>query len=131
MPFPTHFTKALLNAILRHNVFEFNSKAYRQVRGTAKGTKVAPAYANLFMARLEESFFASRAGSLLNYLRFIDDMFLLWSGSHESLEQTLDEQNHFHPTIVHVDYFQLECGFTGPRGQESPQVLRTCPRNTS
>ena len=42
-----------MNLVLKHNVFEFDEKFYLQIQGTAMGTKMAPAYANLFMGRLE------------------------------------------------------------------------------
>ena len=44
----------LASLVLDNNYFEFNDKIYRQKLGTAIGTKFAPAYANLFMTRLEE-----------------------------------------------------------------------------
>ena len=44
----------LLNIILTRNHFQFAGKMYHQVQGTAMGTKMAPAYANIFMAELEE-----------------------------------------------------------------------------
>ena len=39
----------LIDFILRHNTFTFNDKYYLQTNGTAMGTKIAPAYANIFM----------------------------------------------------------------------------------
>ena len=44
----------LLKLVLHKNNFQFNGEHYLQIGGTAMGTKVAPSYANLFMARLEE-----------------------------------------------------------------------------
>ena len=35
-------------------MFEFNAKVYKQKLGTAIGTKLAPAYANMFMSSLGE-----------------------------------------------------------------------------
>ena len=40
--------------VLKNNIFQFNGKTLRQLRGTAIGTKFAPPYAILFMADLEE-----------------------------------------------------------------------------
>lgn len=54
IPFPPEAATAILETILKENCFEFNSKIYKQVRGTAMGTKMAPSYANLFMADLEQ-----------------------------------------------------------------------------
>ena len=47
---------SLIEVILTNNVFGFNNKCYHQVHGTAMGTKMAPAYANLFMSRWEQRF---------------------------------------------------------------------------
>ena len=44
----------LIDIVLKNNVFEFNNQYYLQIQGTAMGTKMAPAYANLFMGKLEE-----------------------------------------------------------------------------
>ena len=44
----------LAKIVLKNNVFEFDEKTFRQVRGTAIGGKFAPQYAILFMADLEE-----------------------------------------------------------------------------
>ena len=41
----------LLKVELENSHFDFNCKSYHQVSGTAMGTKLAPSYANLFMAR--------------------------------------------------------------------------------
>ena len=51
---------------------------YLRLHGTAMGTRMTPSYVNLFMGHLEER--------LLNYvddkpdiwLRFIDDVFMVW-----------------------------------------------------
>ena len=44
----------LAEIILENNFFEFDQKTFKQVHGTAIGTKFAPPYAILFMADLEE-----------------------------------------------------------------------------
>jgi hypothetical protein len=53
LPFNREFAESLLTAILKHNIFEFNSNMYRQIKGTAMGTKMAPAYATLFLNKIE------------------------------------------------------------------------------
>ena len=42
----------LMSIVLKHNVFELDEKFYLQIQGTAMGTKMAPAYANLLEAQL-------------------------------------------------------------------------------
>ena len=44
----------LAEIILKNNFFEFDQKTFKQVRGTAFGTKFALPYAILLMADLEE-----------------------------------------------------------------------------
>ena len=44
----------LTELVLKNNIFEFSDKTYKQIRGTAIGTKLVPPYAVLFMAGLEE-----------------------------------------------------------------------------
>ena len=38
----------LTELVLKNNIFEFSDKTYKQIRGTAIGTKFAPPYAVLF-----------------------------------------------------------------------------------
>ena len=45
----------LAEIVLKSNIFLFNEKTLKQLRGTAIGTKFAPPYAIIFMADLEES----------------------------------------------------------------------------
>ena len=44
----------LAEVVLESNIFEFDQKTFKQVRGTAIGTKFAPPYAILLMADLAE-----------------------------------------------------------------------------
>ena len=45
----------LLEIVLKNNCFEFDGTYYKQLQGTAMGTKLAPAYANIFMGYLEHN----------------------------------------------------------------------------
>ena len=46
----------LAECVLKNNVFEHNEMFYKQLRGTAIGTKMAPPYAVVFMGKLKEDF---------------------------------------------------------------------------
>ena len=48
----------LIRMILTMNNFEFENNHYLQLHGTAIGTKMVPAYANLFMGDLEQKILA-------------------------------------------------------------------------
>ena len=45
------------------------------------GTKMAPAYANLFMGKLEQKLIEKGKQHILIWKRFIDDVFIVWTGS--------------------------------------------------
>ena len=51
--FSKEFILETVNIILEKNVFYFDGKFYRQKRGTAMGTKMAPTYATLVLGYIE------------------------------------------------------------------------------
>ena len=53
-PVATNFLREMLSLILKENSFQFNSKDYLQTHRTAMGTKMAVAFANIFMASIEK-----------------------------------------------------------------------------
>ncbi|CAG2250987.1 unnamed protein product [Mytilus edulis] len=52
--FETNFILEATKIVLEENTFYFDGNKYRQIKGTAMGTKVAPTYANLVMGYLEQ-----------------------------------------------------------------------------
>lgn len=89
----TNFLVKLAECVLTMNVFKFAGQVYLQKRGTAMGTRMAPSYANLFMADLENGFLASREKAPLLWKRFIDDIFMIWPHGEEELKLFLDDLN--------------------------------------
>ena len=49
---PTRFLREMLCLILQDNSFQFNGKDYLQTHRTAMGTKLAVAFANIFIAKI-------------------------------------------------------------------------------
>ena len=96
----TKVRTTFLALILTLNNFIFNSKLYLQIKGCAMDTTCAPAYSNIFMAYFEEKFIhpLTDAKTLL-YLRFIDDIFMIWTKSEKDLVEFLDELNTKHTSI--------------------------------
>ncbi|CAM4539231.1 unnamed protein product [Lepidochelys kempii] len=89
----------LCDFVLNHNYFTFGDNVYLQISGTAMGTRMAPQYANIFMADLEQRFLSSRPLKPLLYLCYIDDIFIIWTHGKEALEEFHHDFNNFHPTI--------------------------------
>ena len=72
--------------LLNNNFFEFNMKVKRQKSGTTVGTKFAPPYTRIFMDVVETEFFTSQYLQSFLWLRYIDDIFFIW---------TLEKKNSF------------------------------------
>ena len=97
------------------NNFTFNGDHYIQVGGTAMGTKVAPGFANTFMGDFEEQFVYPYHQQPLKYLRFLDDIFLVWQYTLEELEEFVNHMNNQLPSIK----------FTVEHSKESVNFLDT------
>ena len=72
---------------------EFNGEHYLQKFGTAIGSKLAPAYANTFMGKLEAKIVANSPHKPLHYRRYTDDIFLIWPHSEERLKEFITHMN--------------------------------------
>jgi len=88
-----------LEYVLYMNNFDFYGKHYLQVGGTAMGTKVAPSFANIFMASFEEKWVYPYRTQPLIWLRYIDDIFMIWNHTREALDEFLEHLNSCHSTI--------------------------------
>ena len=76
---PTRYLKETLTLIVNENYFQFNGRNYLQIHGTAMGTKMAVAFANIFMADIETQIDSqSVAVKSTVWKRYIDDIFPLW-----------------------------------------------------
>ena len=59
---------------MKKDIFEHKTSFYKQLRGTAIGTKMAPPYAIIFMGDLEEKILKDCDKKPLTWLPYIDDM---------------------------------------------------------
>ena len=98
-PVPTRFLSEMLSLILLENSFQFNEKDYLQTHGTAMGTKMAVAFANIFMAKIEKEILRQSSIKPIFWKRFIDDVISVWDTSRNEIEEFLLKANNFHPTI--------------------------------
>jgi hypothetical protein len=63
------------------------------------GTKMAPSYANLFMSNFETNFLANQPFLPDTWLRFIDDIFIIWNHPLEEYQQFFTDLNNYNPHI--------------------------------
>ena len=106
--FSKEFIQDSMKFILNHNTFEFNNLFFRQIRGTAMGTKVAPTYATLTIGFLEEKLyervsekFGEENGKTFrdSWKRYLDDCFLLWPQSRGEVSDLHNILNNLHQHI--------------------------------
>ena len=96
---PTEDIIKMADFVLKNNCFEFNSKVFQQISGTAIGTKFAAPYACICMDYIETEFLKTQSIKPWVWKRFIDDVFFIWTDSEENLEKILKKLNGFHPSI--------------------------------
>ena len=89
----------LLELVLTKNNFQFNGRNYLQINGTAMGTRVAPTYANLYMSYFEDMFVYTYPLQPLLWLRYIDDIFMIWTHGQSELEKFLNHLNTVRETL--------------------------------
>ena len=81
-----NLARDLLRVIIKNNVYRFHDSFFQQIRGVAMGTRCAPPFANLFLESLEEKALDQWTGTHpLLWLRFLDDILMLWTGDQEEL----------------------------------------------
>ena len=76
----------MLSLILQENLFQFNGKDYLQTHGTALGTKMTVAFANILMAKKEKEILRQSDTKLIFLKRFIDDVISMWNTSRDKIE---------------------------------------------
>ncbi|KGQ02275.1 hypothetical protein BBAD15_g12516 [Beauveria bassiana D1-5] len=89
----TDILRTLLESVMKCNMFEFQGKYYHQKQGVAMGTSCAPAFANLSLGILEiaTSMINFDKKGLRFYVRYIDDIFLIFKGTKTHLETWLKD----------------------------------------
>ena len=89
-----------MSLILTLNNFIFNDKNYLQVKGCAMGTISAPPFANVFMGKFEDTHIYPHIQQFCKlYLRYIDDIFLIWTGTKDQFKEFISNLNNQHPSI--------------------------------
>ena len=63
------------------------------------GTKMAIAFANIFMAKVEKEMLGQSSIKPIFWKRFINDIIIVWDTSRNEIKEFLLKTNNFHPTI--------------------------------
>lgn len=126
---PDKWLLELLKINLTRNDFQFDSKFYLQIKGTAMGKRFAPSYANIFMANWEESALALCPLKPLYFYRFLDDIWGIWTYSEGEFLTFFNQLNNHHRSIKltytlnrHEVHFLDIITFKGPNFNSTHQL---------
>ena len=96
----TKVITTFLALILTLNDFVFDCIHYLQIKGSAIGTICVPAYANIFMASFKLKYIYPYIKDKTKMSsRFIDDLFMIWTGSEQELLDFMSDLNKNHCSI--------------------------------
>lgn len=97
-----------LSLVLNNNTMCFNDTVYKQIRGVAMGTRVAPSVASLTLGFLEKKLYSDiedafneqiKTYFMENWHRFLDDCFITWPNNFGDIDRVKDILNALHPDI--------------------------------
>ena len=91
--------RRLILLVLKCNTLIFKNRFFHQVCGTAMGTPLAVNFANLFMAKFEQQLLHEyerlHKERPAVWIRFIDDIFIIWEGNMDGLNKFIKFANCF------------------------------------
>ena len=64
------------------------------------GTKMAVAFANIFMAKIEKGIISKSKIKPLVWKRYIDDVFCVWHTNEDNIKEFVTTANHYHDTLT-------------------------------
>ena len=80
------------------------------------GTACAPSYANILMGWFEEKFIFPLLTNLSDfYLRFIDDIFLIWNGTKTEFDDFFKKINVILASNLNMKYLKQKLVFSTPQ----------------
>jgi hypothetical protein len=103
----TYLLITLLTCLLSLNIVEFSNKLFQLLIGTAMGTKVAPTFANIFMAKLEEIILNVFNNCVHFCKRLIDDILIIWTGTEKEFLEFMTKINSLHEAIKFTHSYDI------------------------
>ena len=96
---PDDYILQLLQLLLKNNDFTFNNTTYLQIVGAAMGYPTSPSCADIYLEKFDNTI-THRYKDLINfYFRFLDDVFLTWTGTRDQLTEFQTFANSIIPDI--------------------------------
>ena len=89
----------LTELCLKSTYFQYQDQFYEQIDGAAMGSSLSTIIANIYMEHFEKKTLSSAPLKPKVWRRYMDDTFVLWSHSRETLEAFLNHLNSQHKVI--------------------------------
>ena len=89
----------LLRHCLQNNYLRFGDNFFKQTKGIAMGSRVAPPLAITFMHAIESLILSSPGDQPVLYLRYIDDILGVWTHGVDTPDRYHTFVNSFHPSL--------------------------------
>jgi hypothetical protein len=107
------FLKKIIHTVLSCNTLSFNGHFFHQIKGTAMGTPMAVNFANLFMSKFEtdmlQSYEQQHGKRPTVWLRYIDDVFIVWHGSDSDLLHFMKFCNNYSTNKHYASTIKFTC----------------------
>ena len=102
-----------LSLILSLNNFTFNNENILQIKGCAVGSECSCLYADFFMGSFEKDhIYPLITNKHLCYYCLVNDIFMIWLGSEQELNDFFAKLNSRHTTIkFECKYFKIQINF--------------------
>ena len=94
--------------VFKNNYFEFNGEVKHQILRAVIGTRFAPTDAFIVIDIIETNFLDTQEFKPLVWVRYIDDVFFIWTHGKEKLGEFLKDFNNYHPNIKFTHEFNKE-----------------------
>ena len=86
---------------------EFASLIFYQIKGTATGAAFSPIAANIFMSVTIRRFLRTQNKRPLLSVRYIDDIFMIWTHTEDDLKKFLTDLNGHNPALSYIYHYSL------------------------
>jgi len=102
--------RQMITFIMENNYFRFQNQTWKQLDGLAMGTAAAPVLANIYAGYLERHNRIPFQPGVLKYMRYIDDVLMLFKGTEKDLTEFIANYK-LGPLTVEWSYSQLKNEF--------------------
>jgi len=96
---PTEDVVRMMDTVLENNTISFNDGHFVQTEGTAIGSHLGMNYASTYLGAWEEELFKRSYRKPLVYIRFVDDVWGLWTHGRDALLDFHTKGNQINPRI--------------------------------